>query len=168
MQHSQRRDPAGWVQRGGGSCAFHQLSLVERNDTLSVVKFPNSVINRLDIIGLIANERAFLYRQIAVGSFQDVQCHSRICRGGGSCLFTERKPGDAVYQHMVFIAPIKLILTFIVLIGSGVDAEGAVRVAFRVVFLGELVFCKGFGVVLFGVCHDRRGIQSDKGCIQDT
>ena len=63
---------------------------------------------------------------------------------------------------MVFIAPIKLILTFIVLIGSGVDAEGAVWVAFWVVFLGKLVFCKGFGVVLFSVCHDRRGIQSDK------
>ena len=40
-----------------------RISLVERNDTLSVVKFPNSVINRLDIIGLIANERAFLYRK---------------------------------------------------------------------------------------------------------
>ena len=32
----------------------------------------------------------------------------------------------------------------------------------------NLFFCKGFGVVLFGVCHDRCGIQSDKGCIQDA
>ena len=147
---------------------FFRISLVERNDTLSVVKFPNSVIDCLDIIGLIANERAFLYRQIAVGSFQDVQRHSRICYISGGGQFTKRKPGDAVHQHMVFIAPIKLILTFIVLIGSGVDAEGAVWVAFWVVFLGELVFCKGFGVVLFSVFRDKRGIQSDKGCIQDA
>lgn len=42
------------------------------------------------------------------------------------------------------------------------DAEGAVRGAFQVVFLGELVFCKGFWVVLLRVCHDRRGIQSDE------
>lgn len=141
---------------------FFRISLVERNDTLSVVKFPNGVIDCLDIIGLIANERVFLYRQIAVGSFQDVQSHSRICYISGGGQLTKRKPGDAVHQHMVFIAPIKLILTFIVLIGSGVDAEGAVWVAFWVVFLGKLVFCKGFGVVLFSVCHDRRGIQSDK------
>ena len=42
------------------------------------------------------------------------------------------------------------------------DAEGAVWVAFWVVFLGELVFCKGFRVVLLRVCHDRRGIQADE------
>ena len=42
------------------------------------------------------------------------------------------------------------------------DAEGAVWVAFRVVFLGELVFCKGFRVVLLRVCHDGRGIQANE------
>ena len=42
------------------------------------------------------------------------------------------------------------------------DAQGAIRVAFRVVFLGELAFCKGFRVVLPGVCHDGRGIQPDE------
>lgn len=92
---------------------FFRISLVERNDTLSVVKFPNGVIDCLDIIGLIANERAFLYRQIAVGSFQDVQSHSRICYISGGGQLTKRKPGDAVHQHMVFIAPIKLILTYV-------------------------------------------------------
>ena len=42
------------------------------------------------------------------------------------------------------------------------DTEGAVRVAFWVVFLGELVFCKGFRVVLLRVCHDGRGIQANE------
>ena len=42
------------------------------------------------------------------------------------------------------------------------DAEGAVQIAFRVVFLGELVLCKGFWVVLLRVCHDGRGIQANK------
>ena len=42
------------------------------------------------------------------------------------------------------------------------DAEGTVRVAFGVVFLGELAFCKGLRVVLLGVCHDGRGIQANE------
>ena len=42
------------------------------------------------------------------------------------------------------------------------DAESAVRVAFRMVFLGELVFCKGFWVVLLRVRHDGCGIQTNK------
>ena len=45
------------------------------------------------------------------------------------------------------------------------DTEGAVRVDFLVVFLGELAFCKGFWVVLLRVCHDGRGIQPDEGRI---
>ena len=48
------------------------------------------------------------------------------------------------------------------------DAEGAVRIAFRVVFLGELVFCKGFRVVLLRVCDDGCGIQTDEGCVHDS
>ena len=42
------------------------------------------------------------------------------------------------------------------------DAEGAVRVTFGVVFLGELVLCKGFWIVLLRVCHDGRGIQANE------
>ena len=42
------------------------------------------------------------------------------------------------------------------------NAEGAVRVAFRVVFLGELVLCKGFWIVLLRVCHDGCGIQTNE------
>ena len=45
------------------------------------------------------------------------------------------------------------------------DTEGAVRVAFLVVFLGELAFCKGFLVALLRICHDGRGIQPDEGRI---
>ena len=42
------------------------------------------------------------------------------------------------------------------------DAQSAVRVAFRVVFLGELVLCKGFWVVLLRVRHDGCGIQTNE------
>ena len=39
---------------------------------------------------------------------------------------------------MTFITPVERIPPLIVLVGGRVDAEGAVRIAFRVVFLGEL------------------------------
>ncbi len=42
------------------------------------------------------------------------------------------------------------------------DAQSAVRVAFGVVFLGELAFCKGFRVVLLRVRHDGCGIQTNE------
>ena len=47
------------------------------------------------------------------------------------------------------------------------DTQGAVRVAFGMVFLGELVLCKGFWIVLLRVCHDGRGIQANEGGIHD-
>ena len=42
------------------------------------------------------------------------------------------------------------------------DTEGAVRVAFGVVFLGELAFRKGLRVVLLRVRHDGCGIQTNE------
>ena len=60
-----------------------------------------------------------------------------------------------------------LTVTLIVLVGGRVDTQGAVWVAFRVVFHGELAFRKGFRVVLLGVRHDGRGIQANEGCVHD-
>ena len=47
------------------------------------------------------------------------------------------------------------------------DTRGAVWVAFRAVFLGEFAFCKGSRVVLLGVRHDGRGIQTNEGGVHD-
>ena len=47
------------------------------------------------------------------------------------------------------------------------NAEGTVRVAFGVVFLGELVLCKGFWVVLLRVRHDGCGIHANEGGVHD-
>ena len=47
------------------------------------------------------------------------------------------------------------------------NTQSAVRVAFWMVFLGELAFCKGLWVVLLRVRHDGCGIQTDEGCVHD-
>ena len=68
---------------------------------------------------------------------------------------------------MAFIPPVELIPPLIVLVGGRVDTQSAVRVAFGMVFLGELAFCKGLRVVLLRVRHDGCGIQTDEGCVHD-
>lgn len=66
---------------------------------------------------------------------------------------------------MAFITPTILKTALIVLFGDRVDAERTIRVAFRMIFPGELVFYKGFWIVLLCVCHDGRGIQPYEGRI---
>lgn len=144
------------------------VSLVERDDALSVIKLPEGVVDGLDVIGFIPNERAFLHRQIAVGFLEDVQRHGRVCHISGGGQLTKRKPRDAVYQHMAFVAPIELILAFIVLIGSGMNTQSTVFIRLWLIFRVKLVFREGLWVVLLGIRQNRCGIQPDKGCVQDS
>ena len=51
--------------------------------------------------------------------------------------------GNAVYQHMILIEPIKLVSPFVVLIGCGMNAQCAFRVALGTIVLEKLVFNKG-------------------------
>ena len=66
-----------------------------------------------------------------------------------------------------FCTPVELIPPLIVLVGGRVNAEGTVRVAFGVVFLGELAFRKGLRVVLLRVRHDGCGIHANEGGVHD-
>ena len=68
---------------------------------------------------------------------------------------------------MAFIAPVERIPPLIVLVGGRMDAQSAVRVAFGVVFLGELAFRKGLRVVLLRVRHDGCGIHANEGGVHD-
>ena len=151
-------------QLGGRLC----VTLVERNNALSVIKFPDGVVDGLDVIGIISNERAFLHRQIAVGFLEGIQRHSRVCHISGGGQLTKRKPCDAVYQHMAFVAPIELIIAFIVLIGSGMNAQSTVFIRLWLIFRVKFVFREGLWVVLPGICQNRCGIQPDKGRVQNS
>lgn len=65
---------------------------------------------------------------------------------------------------MAFITTIE----FIVLLGSGVDAQRTIPAAFGLIFLGELVFCKRFWVVLLCICGNGCGNQADEGRIYNA
>ena len=48
------------------------------------------------------------------------------------------------------------------------DTQSAVRIGFRLVFRIEFVFGEGFWIVLPGICHDGRRVQTNEGRIQHT
>ena len=139
---------------GGFSVLVHsQSGLIDRF---------HGVVDAFHIVALVGKEGAFFQRNRLIRSCEDISGDGGIGDIARCGQLVERQAGDAVHQHMAFVSPVELIPPLIVLVGGRVDTQGAVRVAFWVVFLGELVFCKGFRVVLLRVRHDGCGIQTNE------
>lgn len=82
-----------------------------------------------------------------------LECHAFTVNG---------KPCDTVEQDMIFVAPVELVIPLIDLICGSMYAKRTIRIGLRLIFLCKLVFAEGFRIALRGVCHDRRGIHSNK------
>ena len=162
------------------TCGFEAgiVTLTLRPQGVSPLEIETAAVNEKSVIvwnGLVfraaavflPKEGAFLQRNRLIRGREDLSGNGRIRDIARRGQLVERQTGDAVHQHMAFIPPVELIPPLIMLVGGRVDAEGAVRVAFRAVFLGEFAFCKGFRVVLLGVRHDGRGIQTNEGDVHD-
>lgn len=67
---------------------------------------------------------------------------------------------------MALVSPVKLEASLVVLVGGGVNAQGAVGVTFGVVIFAEFILDKGLWIVLPGVCHHGGGVQANKGSVQ--
>ena len=63
---------------------------------------------------------------------------------------------------MIFVAPIILKVFLVVLVGSSMDAQRAIRVVLGMIVLGKLVFQEGFRIVLGRAGSDRGGIQANE------
>ena len=135
---------------------------IEGNKRLALIDRFYGIVDAFHIVALVGKEGAFLQRNRLIRGREDLSGDGGIGDIARRGQLVERQAGDAVHQHMAFVAPVELVPAFIVLVGGRVDAQSAVRVAFRVLFLGELVLCKGFRIILLRVCHDRRGIQANK------
>ena len=135
---------------------------IERDKCLALIDRFHGIVDAFHIVALVGKEGAFLQRNRLIRGGEDLSGDGRIGDIARRGQLVERQPGDAVHQHMAFVAPVELVPALIVLVGGRVDAQGAVRVAFGVVFLGELAFCKGFRVVLLRVRHDGCGVQPDE------
>ena len=140
---------------------------IEGDKRLALIDRFYGIVDAFHIVALVGKEGAFFQRNRLIRSCEDISGDGGIGDIARCGQLVERQAGNAVHQYMTFVPPVELIPPLIVLVGGRVDAQGAVRVAFRVVFLGELAFCKGFWVVLLRVCHDGCGIQTDEGCVHD-
>ena len=157
---------ADWITDRNRFRGF-RTAWIEGNKSLAPIDRFHGVVDDFRIVALIGKEGAFLQRDRLIRGREDLSGDGGIGDIARRGQLVERQPGNAVHQHMALVPPVELIPPLIVLVGGRVDAEGAVWVAFWVVFLGELVFCKGFRVVLLRVCHDGRGIQANEGGVHD-
>ena len=155
---------ADWIT-GRNRFRGFRTAWIERDKSLALIDRFYRIVDAFRVVALIREKGTPLQREDLVGCGDDVNGNCGIHDVGLGGQLVEWKPGDAVHQHMAFVSPVERIPPLIVLVGGRMDAQSAVWVAFGVVFLGELVLCKGFWIVLLGVCHDRCGIQPDEGCI---
>ena len=152
---------ADWIT-GRNRFRGFRTAWIEGDKCLALIDRFHGVVDVFHVIALVGKECAFFQRDRLIRGREDIRGDGGIGDIARCGQLVERQAGDAVHQHMTFVAPVELIPALIVLVGGRVDAEGAVWVAFWVVFLGELVLCKGLRVVLLRVCHDGRGIQANK------
>ena len=114
------------------------IAFFEGDKSFPIIDRFHGVVDAFRVVALIREKGTSLQREDLVGCGEDVNGSCGIHDVGLGGQLVERQPGDAVHQHMTFVAPVELIPALIVLVGGRVDAEGAVWVAFGVVFLGEL------------------------------
>ena len=138
------------------------IAFFEGDKRFPIIDRFHGVVDAFRVVALIREKGTSLQREDLVGCGEDVNGNCGIHDVGLGGQLVEWQPGDAVHQHMAFVSPVELIPPIIVLVGGRMDAQGAVRVAFGVVFLGELAFRKGLRVVLLRVRHDGCGIQTNE------
>ena len=138
------------------------IAFFEGDKSFPIIDRFHGVVDDFHIVALVGKEGAFFQRNRLIRSCEDISGDGGIGDIARRGQLVERQAGDAVHQHMAFVSPVELIPPIIVLVGGRMDAQSAVRVAFGVVFLGELAFRKGLRIVLLRVCHDGCGIQTNE------
>ena len=152
---------ADWITDRNRFRGF-RAAWIEGNKSLALIDRFHGVVDAFHIVALVGKEGVFLQRDRLIRGREDLSGDGGIGDIARCGQLVDRQAGDAVHQHITFVAPVELIPALIVLVRGRVDAEGTVRIAFGVVFLGELAFRKGLRVVLIRVRHDGCGIQTNE------
>lgn len=99
---------------------------------------------------------------------KDGQSNRRIVNFSGSCYLVNGKSGNAVHEDVVFVTPIELVFFLPGLIGSSMHTEFTVFIRFWLVIRFEFIGCKGFRIVLRGICRNWSRVQTDKRGIHNA
>ena len=156
---------------GIADCQFLWLfgaSVVQRDHGFSLINIFHSVVEIAHIITFVRKKGTLPDGKDLVAGREDIFCGRSICHICRGRQFIKRQSGNAVYQHVAFVALVELIAALIVLIGGGMDAQGAVCVTAGMVFRIKFIRSKRFRVILPGIRHNWRRIQSDKGCVYNA
>ena len=103
------------------------IAFFEGDKSFPIIDRFHGVVNAFRVVALIREKGTSLQREDLVGCGEDVNGNCGIHDVGLGGQLVERQPGDAVHQHMTFVAPVELIPALIVLVGGRVDAEGTVQ-----------------------------------------
>lgn len=95
---------------------------IKGNYGVALVHIPDKIVNGYHVISLIGNESAFRNRKDLICFGKDTLCDGGIGDIGRRSQFPDGQTGDAVHKHMVFVAPVKLEVLLVMLVGSGMDA----------------------------------------------
>ena len=145
---------------GIADCQFLWLfgaSVVQRDHGFSLINIFHSVVEIAHIITFVRKKGTLPDGKDLVAGREDIFCGRSICHICRGRQFIRRQSGNSVYQHVAFVAPVELIAALIVLIGDGMDAQGAVCVTAGI-FGSNLSAAKDFG--LFCLVFAITGVES--------
>lgn len=147
---------------------FPIVSRVEWNDAFANVNVLDGVVDLLDAVAFIGDQRAFFEQEDLVGAIQQFKHHGMISNFCSTCQLTKRQTADAINDDMAFMTPEKFMLLLIVLIGCGVNAKLAIEIFFLMILRRKLVFPKDLG--LFCAILAAIGVEfnCNERCIHDT
>ena len=125
LVHSQ----PGRADRIAGRKRFQNLrtTRIEGNKRLALIDRFHGIVDAFHIVALVGKEGAFLQRNRLIRGREDFGGDGGIGDIARCGQLVERQAGDAVHQHMAFVAPVELVPALIVLVGGRMDAEGAVQ-----------------------------------------
>ena len=115
---------------------------IEGDKCLALIDRFHGVVDDFHIVALVGKEGAFLQRNRLIRGREELSGDGGIGDIARRGQLVERQAGDAVHRHMALVPPVELIPPLIVLVGGRVNAEGADRVAYRVVIHGEHILSK--------------------------
>ena len=117
------------ADRIAGRKRFQNLraAWIEGDKRLALIDRFHGIVDAFHIVALVGKEGAFLQRDRLIRGCEDLSGDGRIGEVARRGQLVERQAGDAVHQHMAFVAPVELVPALIVLVGGRMDAEGAVQ-----------------------------------------